>query len=92
MIVRISSEGQYRLSDGFLDRLNHLDNRIVEVVGKDDEVQFHHLFSEMLSLVRKEGEPLRPDEIAQSDLILPPSDITLDEAKDLFKGEGLIPG
>jgi hypothetical protein len=71
MIVRISSEGQYRLPEGFLDRLNALDDRVVKAVVSGDEVQFHDLFTQMLSIVRKEGKPLGPREIAQSALILP---------------------
>jgi hypothetical protein len=92
MIVRISSEGQYRLPEGFLDRLNALDDRVVKAVVSGDEVQFHDLFTQMLSIVRKEGKPLGPREIAQSALILPAPDITLHEARELFTKEGLIPG
>ena len=32
------------------------------------------------------------DELAASDLILPPPDISLEEARAEFTGEGLIPG
>lgn len=92
MIVRISSEGQYRIPGAFLDQLNALDNRIVEVVGEGDEAEFRNLFAEMLSLIRKEGTPLGPDEIAESELILPPPDTSLNEARKLFTGDGLIPG
>ena len=92
MIVRISSEGQYRLPGEFLDQLNAIDNRIVKVVSAGDEVQFRELLAKMLSIVRKEGKPLGPDEIAQSELILPHPDITLDEARELFTNGGLIPG
>ena len=31
-----------------------------------------------------------PD-LSESDLIIPPSDLSLEEAKELFSGEGLIP-
>jgi hypothetical protein len=92
MIVRISSEGQYRVPEELLDQLNALDNRVVKAVAAGDEVQFHELFSQMLSVVRREGKPLRPDEITRSALILPAPDITLHEARELFTNEGLIPG
>lgn len=91
MIVRISTEGQYRLSAACADRLNKLDNRIVDVVTEGNGAEFHKLYAEMISMVRREGEPLAHEEIAQSDLILPPPDITIEEARQLFKGSGLIP-
>jgi hypothetical protein len=37
MIVRISNEGQYRLDDGHLARLNELDDAVVAAVDADDE-------------------------------------------------------
>jgi len=40
--------------------------------------------------VRKNGKKI-PDEIIKpSDLIIPPADLTLEEAKKIFKGDGLI--
>jgi hypothetical protein len=91
MIVRISTEGQYRLPSSVLDKLNNLDNRIVEVVAAGDLKKYQKLFTEMIALVRKQGEPLKAEEIVESQIILPPPDTTLDEAKDLFTGAGLVP-
>ena len=45
----------------------------------------------MLSLVRNNGTLVPVDELIESDLVLPNSDISFDEATSLFKGEGLIP-
>ncbi len=92
MIVRIATEGQYRFPGALLDRLNELDHYIVEAVAKGDEAEFHRLYIEMVSLVKNEGDPLLPDEIMESEIILPPPDITLKEAKDLFVHHDLIPG
>jgi len=91
MIVRISSEGQYRLSSAHLDQLNELDNQIVELVAVGDEEAFRQHFERMLAFVREHGAPLAPDELVGSDVILPPPDITLAEARSLFQGEGLVP-
>ncbi len=91
MILRISTEGQYRLSGALADRLGELDDRIVAAIARGDKAEFHKSYGEMISLVRKEGTPLPPDELAQSEMVLPPSDITLEEAKDLFAGTGLVP-
>jgi len=42
-------------------------------------------------MVMKNGKPLDPKEIIKSDIILPSVDLSIDEAKRLFKGEGVIP-
>ena len=91
MIVRISTEGQYRLPDEETDRLNDLDNDAVAAVDAGDEDRFHEVFEQMLSLVRSEGRPLEDDDLEPSDLILPPPDLTFEEAGEHFTGEGLIP-
>ena len=91
MIVRISTEGQYRLPDEFADRLNDLDNDVVAAVEAGDEDRFHEVFESMLDLVRRAGKPLGEDEIEESDVILPPPDTSFVEASVEFTGEGLIP-
>ena len=91
MIVRISMEDQYRLPEELKDRLNELDNAAVEAVDADDEDRFHELFEEMLQFVRSEGKVLDDDELEESDVILPPPDITITEARSEFTGDGLIP-
>ena len=91
MIVRVSGEGQYRLPDEDEERLNDLDNRAVSAVEQGDETGFHELWSQMLELVASDGNALDEDELVESDVILPPRDISFDEAKGEFTGEGLIP-
>ena len=91
MIVRISTEGQYRLPDGDADRLNELDNDAVAAVDAGDEDRFHEVFEQMLDLVRSEGRPLAMEDLEESDLILPPPDLTFVEAGEHFTGDGLIP-
>ena len=36
-------------------------------------------------------EPLADSDLSASDALVPPEDLSLDEAKRLFEGEGLIP-
>lgn len=91
MIVRISGEGQYRLPDEDAARLNELDNAAVEAVEAGDEERFSTLWRDMLELVVTDGEELAEDELVESDVILPPRDLTFAEAKQEFTGEGLIP-
>lgn len=88
MIVRVSGEDQYRLDgDG---QLNELDNAVVTAVATGNEQAFRRAYDRLLAFVRQ-GTPLAQDELAASDLILPPADISLEEAAEEFSGEGLIP-
>ena len=91
MIVRIATEDQYRLPDGDAERLNTLDNDAVEAVDAGDEERFHAVFAEMLELVRTHGKRLGDDELEESDVILPPPDLSFAEARHEFTGDGLIP-
>jgi hypothetical protein len=91
VIVRIATESQYRLPDDDAARLNQLDNDVVEAVESGDEDRFHELFESMLDLVRTDGRRLDDDELAESDVILPPPDTSFVEAAAEFSGEGLIP-
>ena len=91
MIVRIATERQYRLPDETATRLNELDNAAVEAVENGDETRFRELFDEMLTVVRRDGQLLEEDELASSEIILPPPDLSFEEAKGEFTGEGLIP-
>ena len=91
MIVRIASEGQFRLADDVQSKLNELDNEAVAAVEAGDEPRFHELFDQMVAMVESDGEPLGDDELVESDVIIPPKDLTFEEAKGEFTGEGLIP-
>jgi hypothetical protein len=91
VIVRLSGEGQFRLPDGDAQRLNELDNQAVAAADAGDESAFKELWGQMVALVEADGEPLPDDELIESDVILPPRDITFEEARGEFAGEGLIP-
>ena len=46
---------------------------------------------QMLELVKTDGKEVGDDELVQSEVILPPRDISFEEARAEFSGEGLIP-
>jgi len=91
VIVRIATESQYRLPEDAAAELNELDNQVVTAVEAGDEDRFHEVFEQMLDLVRRAGEPLDEDELAESEVILPPPDTSFVEAAAEFTGDGLIP-
>jgi hypothetical protein len=92
MIVRVSHEGQYRIDDALHDELNTIDNRVVHAVEAHDEETFRKVLGELCDLVISKGTPVADEELASSDLVIPARDTSLEEAHDLFAGEGLIPG
>ena len=92
MIVRILGEGQFNLPGAAIDELNDIDNRMVEAVEAEDREALGSLLREMLDLVREKGEAVPLDELVESDLILPETDLTLEEAESIFVGDGLLPG
>jgi hypothetical protein len=92
-IVRIMGHGQFTVDSRTLKKLNDLDNAIVELVSmeRSDDVEFKRKLTELNRMVVKGGKPLDPHEIIKSDIILPSADLSIDEAKKLFRGEGVIP-
>lgn len=92
MIIRISGEGQYRLDSDAARRLNEMDNELVRLVEAGDEAAFYSRYRELIEWVRNRGERVSADEIVASDVIIPPPDITFEEARKVFRGEGLVPG
>jgi len=91
MIVRLMGEGQYRIDDALLNQLNELDNQAQAAMDAEDEPALDDRLDQMWQLVRDRGELLSDDELSASDLIIPPSDLTLEETRKLFSDEGLIP-
>jgi hypothetical protein len=92
VIVRISNEGQYELAEDDTEELNALDNHAVTACESEDEQGFRVVFDRLLAFVRDKGIPVADDELVGSDIILPPADVSLSEARSEFRGEGLIPG
>ena len=91
MIVRIATEGQYDFPDDDADRLNDLDNEVVAAVDAGDEERFQTAFASLLELIRSDGRPVAEDVLEESDVIIPPPDLTFAEAGHQFTGDGLIP-
>jgi hypothetical protein len=91
VIVRLMGDGQYRVDDSLHDRLNQIDEQATAAVESGDEDELHARLEELTRAVTESGERLDDDDLSPSDLMVPPSDLSLDEARELFSGEGLIP-
>jgi hypothetical protein len=91
MIVRLMGEGQWRVDDGLHERLNELDEQAMAGLDAGNEAELDAALERMWQLVKDEGEQLLDAELSPSDVVIPPSDLTLEETRQLFEGEGLIP-
>lgn len=89
MIVRIMGEGQFRVDDAVIERLNELDDALEEAL--EDEGAFPAALNALLDAVRAEATQVDDDELLVSDVVLPSSDATVAEVKALLTDEGLIP-
>jgi PspAA-like protein len=91
VIVRIMGEGQWRVDDDEIRELDTLDTEAGKLLEAGDEEGLRRVLSEMADRVRANGERLPDADLHPSDAIVPPTDLSLDEARQLFEGEGLIP-
>jgi hypothetical protein len=92
VIIRILGEGQYNVDDALLDELNRLDAAVEAAIAANDDASFKAGLAALLDKVRTAGTALDLDALESSDVLLPHSDTTLTEARDLLRDDGLIPG
>jgi hypothetical protein len=91
VIVRIATEDQYEVSQHDYETINDLDNAVVAAVEAGDEQAYVKAFAELIDFVRSHGTEIADDDLRESDVIIPPSDTSLEEARAEFTGEGIIP-
>ncbi|MBC7324832.1 MAG: hypothetical protein H5T99_05910 [Moorella sp. (in: Bacteria)] len=84
MIIRISTEAQYRLEGEALSALDRLDDRLLDALEAGNREEYERSFREVLALIRGRGSRLPDTELVESDLILPAPDTTFEEARSLF--------
>ena len=91
MIVRLMGEGQWRVDDSLQAELNALDDEVGRALEAGDQAAMSAALRRLADAVRASGTKLADDDLAPSDAIVPPEDLSLDEAHELLEGEGLIP-
>jgi hypothetical protein len=101
IIVRVSGQGQFKVNREVLDRINDIDNSIVNLLEDTDtdvdansikakQKELNEKIVEIINLIRTNGMQLDDKEITQSQIMIPNPDISVDEAKKIFRGEGII--
>ena len=91
MIVRIMGEGQFEVDDEVAKGLNDLDDQAERALEAGDESQLSELLVRMAEAVRTNGTRLPEADLSPSEAIIPPEDLSLEEARRLFDDDGLIP-
>ncbi|MER5176427.1 MAG: hypothetical protein ABJB76_03760 [Candidatus Nitrosocosmicus sp.] len=94
-IVRILGYGQFAVDNDTLNEINTIDNNIVKLLENeenDDYVrpEFERQLKLLDTMVEEKGVVIETKEILPSDIVLPGKEITLEEARKVFKGEGII--
>jgi hypothetical protein len=90
VIVRVMGEGQWLLDDSLAERLHELDAETERAVERGDQEGLQSALHALAELVRS-GERLPDDHLGSSDSIVPPTDLTLEEARRIIDENDLIP-
>ena len=99
VVIRISGQGQFKVNAEILERINEIDNSIVDLIkgispGSDysklNQKDLQSKLAEMKKLVISNGQHLDDKEIVESDVILPDSDLSIEEASKIFTNEGIF--
>ena len=91
MIIRLMNEGQYEIDDALFGELNELDARAEAALEAGQEDEYRQLVDRIGAAIRERGRRLADDDLRSSDGFVPPSDLSLEEAKKFFADDGLIP-
>ena len=84
-------EGQYRMDDHHLAGLNELDDQASAAIEANDEPALVGHLKDIWEIVQIEGSRLPDEDLSPSDAIVPPFDLSLEEARQLLNDDGFIP-
>lgn len=90
MIVRISGLGQYELDESGVRKLDELDSTLTNALHAGQEQEFHRYLRDTIAFVQSNGKEVPADRVVPSEVIIPPEDVTLEEAQRFFTDEGLM--
>jgi len=91
VIVRIMGEGQFEIDEEVAKGLNDLDQQAEQALEAGDAERLGELLERMAEAVWTNGTRVPDDDLSPSEAIVPPPDLSLEETRELFEGDGLIP-
>jgi phage shock protein A len=98
-IIRISGGGQYEIDNNLLTQINNIDDKIVNILKNHSNGQSDHevvkkdlkeKLEEITAFIKSNGRPILDTDIVKSNLYIPNVDISVEEAQNVFKDEGII--
>jgi hypothetical protein len=92
MIIRILGRGQFEVEESRIDHLNELDAVLAEAVAGGDEGAFRSALTTLVDAICKNATAVPNDALVSSDIVLPDTDASIEEVRELLGDEGLIPG
>lgn len=90
MIVRVSGTGQFELTDEGIHKLDEMDTALTAAIETGDAARFQDLLHATIAFVRSNGNPVGHERVVPSDVIIPPEDVDIHEARRFFTDEGLM--
>lgn len=90
MIVRVSGLGQFELGDEATHRLEALDIELTAALHASEESEFHRLLHQTIEFVRNTGTEVPHERVVPSQVVIPPEDVTMQEAQSFFTNEDLL--
>jgi hypothetical protein len=90
MIVRISGTGQFELDDDAVKKLDELDTCLTDAYHAGDDAEFRVCLHNAVTFVEQAGKRVPDEQVVGSDVISPPDDSGLEDAKDFMSDEGLM--
>jgi hypothetical protein len=83
--VYTMGRGQFKVNEETIRDINKVDNTIVEILqnkNKADDQEFKIKVTNLVQTIISKGQRLDDKELVESDVIVPDSDISLEEAKE----------
>lgn len=93
--IRVLGSGQFKIDLNTVKEINQIDNEIVALLENNENSdivrkEFDEKIRKIYDKINEKGTVIESTEIIVSDIILPGSDIELKQARELFKGAGII--
>lgn len=93
--IRVLGSGQFKIDLNTVKEINQIDNEIVALLENNENndivrKEFDEKIRQIYDKINEKGTVIESTEIIVSDIILPGSGIELKQARELFKGAGII--
>jgi phage shock protein A len=84
LVVRVAGDDQYQLPVAVRPALDGLDAALVRAIQSNDAEGFAQCTEQLVKLIHASGTKLPHDDLRSSDMIVPGSDMSVEEAKRLM--------